>query len=61
MFDGNGVSVSESVVLEVPGMQGACRKWLARKWWSGCKFADLFLAILDILYQVIRNLYRVLV
>ena len=37
----NGVSVSESEVSAVPGVSGACWTWLARKWWSGCKYADL--------------------
>ena len=56
---GNGVSVSESKVLAVPGVSWECRTWLARKWWSGCKYADLIQAILAILYQVLHNLYRV--
>ena len=51
----NGVSESE-----VPGMLGQCQTWLSRKWWFGCKCADLIRAILAILYQVLRNLYRVL-
>ena len=41
----NGVSVSESEVLAVLGMLGTCRTFLAWKWWSGCKCADLIQAI----------------
>ena len=37
----DGVSVSESEVSAVSGALGECRMWLARKWWSGCKRADL--------------------
>ena len=55
----NGVSFSESEVSTVSGISGECRAWLARKWWSVCKHADLIQAILEILYQVLRNLYRV--
>ena len=56
----NGVSASESEVLEVSGVSGKCRAWLARKWWSGCKYADLIQPILAIWYQVLHNLYIVL-
>ena len=34
--------------------------WISREWWYGWKCADLIRAILDILNQVLRNLYRVL-
>ena len=56
----NGVSMSESEVSAVSDILGECWMWLASKWKSGCKCTDLIRAILDILYQVLRNSYRVL-
>ena len=56
---GNGVSVSDPEGSVVSGIPGGCWKWTARKWWSGCKCEDLIRAIMAILYQVLRNVYRV--
>ena len=56
---GNGVSVSDLEVSAVPGVLGTGKTWLASKWWSGCKCADLIRAIFAILYQVLGNFCRV--
>ena len=56
----NGVSMLDSEVSAVVGVSGEFGTFLASKWWSGCKCADLIWAILAIFYQVLRNLYRVL-